>query len=127
MEQEIYKYAESMQEEISFDRHVITTVRYSGSARPVIESLLKDVKKLETEIQLLKSEHKKFQQLERKEFIIINDDEASERIIDLINQFKNNQKMTIDVIDILTIFNIPLDQLERIMNKLEKEKIILSE
>ncbi|MEK7385568.1 MAG: hypothetical protein AABZ83_03930, partial [candidate division NC10 bacterium] len=74
MEQEIYKYAESMQEEISFDRHVITTVRYSGSARPVIELLLKDVKKLETEIQLLKDEHKRLQQLEQKEFIIINDD-----------------------------------------------------
>ena len=127
MEQEIYKYAESMQEEISFDRHVITTVRYSGSAIPVIELLLKDVKKLETEIQLLKDEHKRLQQLEQKEFIIINDDEASERIIDLIKQFKSNKKMKIDVIDILTKFKIPPDQLERIMNKLEKEGIILSE
>lgn len=129
MEQKIYAYTEGMQEEVSFDRHVITTVRYSGSAKPIIESLLKKLEILEKEIELLKDENKiemKLRHVEQKERSI-SDEEAEQRILFLIREFKQNNKGKIDAVDILTEVKIPPEQLEKVMIKLEKEGHISSE
>lgn len=129
MEQKIYTYTEEMQEEVSFDRQIITTVRYSGSARPVIESLLKNLERLDAEMKVLKREHEIEMRLrlpEQKE-IPISDEEAERRIVLLIGQFKQNNKGKIDAVDILTKVKIPPEQLERIMIKLEQGGIISPE
>lgn len=55
----------------------------------------------------------------------MDDKEAKVQIENLIKQFKSQNIENIDIIDITRNLNLPIEQVERIMAKLEKEKVIL--
>ena len=110
----VYEEDENLEQEVIFDRQVVTRYRYKGSAKPLID-----------EINYLKDEIKKLKQSKIQEICLINDKEAKVEIRDLIRKFKLRGVINIDMIDITHELNLPLEQVEKIMLELEKEKVVL--
>lgn len=111
---QIYEEDENLEQEIIFDRQVVTRYRYRGSAKPLID-----------EINYLKEEIRKLKQNKVQKVCFLEDDEAKIKIKNLIKEFKLQKKNSIDVIDIINELNLPIEQVERIMLELEKEKMVL--
>ncbi|MEK6891466.1 MAG: hypothetical protein AABX03_05005 [Nanoarchaeota archaeon] len=111
---QLYDENDNLEQDIVFDRQVVTRYRYKGSAKPLID-----------EINYLKDEIRKLKQSKIQEVCILSDEEAKMQIQDLIKRFKLQGLKNIDVIDITNKLNIPIAQVEKIMSELEKEKVIL--
>ena len=111
---QIYEEEEDLGQEIVFDRQVITRYRYKGSAKPLID-----------EINYLKEEIKALKQDNMQKVCFFEDKEAKMQIKDLINRFKLQNRENVDVIDINYELNLPIEQVEKIMTELEKEKVVL--
>lgn len=111
---QIYEEDENLEQEVIFDKQVITRYRYRGSAKPLIE-----------EINYLKDEIKKLKQSRTQEVCVMDDKEAKMNIKDLIKRFKLQNIKNINVIDITSELNLPVEQVEKIMLELEKEKVVL--
>jgi len=54
----------------------------------------------------------------------VSDSAANEIIKDILKQLKQTGTTEIDVIDIHAITKLPVDQISRIMNILEKERVV---
>ena len=54
----------------------------------------------------------------------VSDSAANEIIKDILKQLKQTGTNEIDVIDIHAITKLPVDQISRIMNILEKERVV---
>lgn len=113
-ETQIYEEDDNLEQEIVFDRQVVTRYRYKGSAKPLLE-----------QINYLKEEIEKLKQGKIQKICILNDKEAKIKIQDLIKRFKSQKRTDIDVIDITNELNITIEQVEKIMLELEKEKVVL--
>ncbi len=108
---QIYEEDENLEQDVVFDRQVVTRYRYRGSAKPLID-----------EINYLKEEIQKLKLSKELQFCLISDKEAKMQIENLIKKFKSQNITNIDMIDITTELNLPIEQVEKIMNELEKEK-----
>ena len=113
-ETQIYEENENLEQEIVFDRQVVTRYSYKGSAKPLIG-----------EINYLKEEIKKLKQNNMQKIDIIDYENAKMQIKSLIKRFKSKEIKNIDMIDIISELNLPVEQVEKIMLELEKEKVIL--
>ncbi|MBU4069895.1 MAG: hypothetical protein KJ646_02845 [Nanoarchaeota archaeon] len=108
---QIYEEDDNLEQDIVFDRQVVTRYRYKGSAKPLIE-----------EINYLKEEIQKLKLSKEQQLCLISDKEAKMQIESLIKKFKSQDIKNIDMIDIITELNLPIEQAEKIMVELEKEK-----
>ncbi|MBU2458747.1 MAG: hypothetical protein KKB29_00060 [Nanoarchaeota archaeon] len=106
---------EEFDQEISFivSEKLTINKRVTFKRDYVINSLIDKIKDLEKKINGI------------SEIQIINDAEAEIRVKDLVNRFKSQDKKEIDMVDIVNELNLPLDQIEKIMLKLEKEMVVL--
>lgn len=111
---QIYEENDNLAREIVFDRQVITRYTYKGSAKPLID-----------EINYLKEEMQKLKLSKGNKICLINDEEAKIQIGKLLTRFKTQNIKNIDVIDIIKELNLPVEQIERLMGKLEQEKKVL--
>lgn len=114
-EVQIYEQDDNLEQEVVFDK-IVTRYRYSGSAKPLIN-----------EINHLKEEIEKLKQERMQKLYILEDKEAKTRIKSLIEKFKSEGKDKIDIIDIINELNLPVEQVEKIMFELEKEKLVLQD
>ena len=108
---QIYEEDEDLEQDIIFDRQVVTRYRYKGSAKPLID-----------EINYLKEEIQKIKLSKTQKVCLVGDEEAKMQIGNLIKKFKLQNIKNIDMIDIITELNLPIEQVEKIMVGLEKEK-----
>lgn len=113
-EVQIYEENENLEQDIVFDRQVVIRYRYRGSAKPLIE-----------EINYLKEEIRKLKLNKVQRVCLISDEEAKVQIENLIKRLKSQNIKNIDMIDITNELNLPIEQVEKIMTKLEKENIII--
>lgn len=111
---QIYEEDENLEQEVIFDKQVITRYRYKGSAKPLID-----------EINYLKEEIQKLKLNKTQKICLVDDEEAEMQIEDLIKRFKSQSIKNIDIIDIISKLNLPIEQIEKIMTKLEKEKRVI--
>ena len=111
---QIYEEDETLEQEVIFDKQVVTRYRYKGSAKPLID-----------EINYLKEEIQKLKLNKTQKICLVDDEEAEMQIEDLIKRFKLQNIKNIDIIDIISKLNLPIEQIEKIMIKLEKEKRII--
>jgi len=111
---QIYEEDENLEQDIIFDRQVVTRYRYKGSAKPLID-----------EINYLKEEIQKLKLSKTQKVCLVSDEEAKVQIGDLIKKFRSQNIKNIDIIDIINELNLPIEQIERITMGLEKEKIIM--
>lgn len=112
-EVQIYEQDDNLEQEVVFDK-IVTRYRYSGSAKPLIN-----------EINHLKEEIEKLKQARMQRLCVIEDKEAKIRIKSLIEKFKSEGRDKIDIIDLINELNLPVEQVEKIMLELEKEKVVL--
>jgi len=110
---QVYEEDENLEQEIIFERQVITRYRYKGFAKPLID-----------EINYLKEEIQKLKLKGVQKVCLVNDEEAKMQIENMIKKFKLQGIMNIDVIDIINELNLPMEQVERLMTGLEKEKMV---
>lgn len=108
---QIYEEDENLDQDIVFDRQVVTRYRYKSSAK-----LLMD------EINYLKEEIQKLKLNKEQRIYLISEEEAKMQIESLIKKFKLQNIKNINMIDIITELNLPIEQVEKIMIGLEKEK-----
>jgi hypothetical protein len=111
---QIYEEDENLEQEIVFDRQVVTRYRYKGSAKPLID-----------EINYLKEEIQKLKLNKIQQIYLVSDKEAKIEIVNLIKRFKSQNINNIDMIDIITELNLPVEQVDKIMFGLEKEKRVM--
>jgi len=111
---QIQEENEDLRQEIVFDRQIITYYRYRGSAKPLID-----------EINYLKEEIDKLKKSNIQKVRLVDDKEAKIQIENLIKKFKSQKINNIDMIDITHELNIPIEQVEKIMAKLEEERVVL--
>ncbi|MFH1376481.1 MAG: hypothetical protein ABIH25_02495 [Candidatus Woesearchaeota archaeon] len=116
MQQEvrIFERDDGLGQEVVFDRQIVSRYRYCGSAKPLIE-----------EINNLKEEIEKLKQNTIQKVCIVKEGEAKLRIKELIKKFKVQNRNNIDIIEITNELNLPIEQVEKIMIQLEKEKLVL--
>ena len=85
-----------------------------------MESMLEEISQLRKEVEELKKDRLHISWS-------IPDDEAKMRIQTLIKQMKEEGIKKIDMLDIITKLNLPVEQVEKVMTKLEKENLVIEE
>ena len=85
-----------------------------------VETMLEEISQLRKEVEELKKDrlHTPW---------AIPDNEAKMRIRTLIKQMKEEGIKKIDMLDIITRLNLPVEQVEKIMTKLEEENLVKEE
>jgi len=89
---QIYEEDENLEQEIVFDRQVVTRYRYKGSAKPLID-----------EINYLKEEIQKLKLNKIQQICLVSDKEAKTKIEDLIKRFKSQNIKNIDMMEATTL------------------------